>query len=150
MASCLGSDEAPGLEDLASCVEGAGRANLALPAWPYPYPFIDTVSEMLGKLGQYCGRSSRQPWTYPPDNFMDFERTYFAPGQKPGAFTMNICEKLRDGKHTRNAHAFLKYDPQRMEPPNGKTAIEKKTQFSASALVIASHRHEPLTLRPEN
>lgn len=53
------------------------------------------------------------------------ERTYFAPGEEPETFTMNMCERLFENAHER-CPGWLKYDPHFME---SATAPEKDLAF---------------------
>jgi hypothetical protein len=60
---------------------------------------------------------------------MNFERTYFAPGQEPEVFTTNVCEKFHGGQHEL-CPGWMKFDLARMESP---TATEKDTVFCICA-----------------
>jgi hypothetical protein len=60
---------------------------------------------------------------------MTLERTYFAPGTEPEAFTSNLCEKFHGGQHE-VCPGRMKFDPTRMESP---TATEKDTVFCICA-----------------
>jgi hypothetical protein len=45
---------------------------------------------------------------------MTMERTYFALGDEPEVFTMNICERLLDEEH-KDCPGWVKFDTERME-----------------------------------
>jgi hypothetical protein len=51
---------------------------------------------------------------------MEFERTYFAPGEEPEVFTMNMCDKFFGEKHE-DCPGWMKYDPERMLLGEGKS-----------------------------
>jgi hypothetical protein len=59
---------------------------------------------------------------------MEFERIHFAPGEEPEVFTMNMCERFFGDKHE-DCPGWMKYDPARMVPREGKTASEDDTVF---------------------
>lgn len=50
---------------------------------------------------------------------MTMERTYFAPGEEPEAFTMNTCQRLFEDAHE-DCPGWMKYDPERMESAKAK------------------------------
>jgi hypothetical protein len=56
---------------------------------------------------------------------MAHERSYFAPGDEPEVFTMNICERLFDEAHDQ-CPGWMKYDPELMESAR---ATEEDTVF---------------------
>jgi hypothetical protein len=63
------------------------------------------------------------------DVIMSFERTRFAPGDEPEAFTTNVCEKFLDGAHEL-CPGWVKFDPARMDSP---TATENDIVFCSCA-----------------